>query len=76
VVSALVLINTDLDQQNQVLEKIKQVKGVEEAHILWGIYDLLVKITATSIERLKEIIKHHLKQLTGVTMTLTLMIVE
>lgn len=75
-VSALVLINTDLTQQNQVLEKIKQINGVEEAHILWGIYDLLVKITTTSIERLREIIKHNLKQLAGVTMTLTLMIVE
>lgn len=75
-VSALVLVNTELTQQNQVLEKIKQVKGVEEAHVLWGVYDLLVKITATSIDKLKEIIKHNLKQLRGVTMTLTLMIVE
>ncbi|MGE5187606.1 MAG: Lrp/AsnC ligand binding domain-containing protein [Betaproteobacteria bacterium] len=75
-VSAVVLVNTDLAQQSQVLEKIRQVKGVEEAHILWGVYDLLVKITANSIERLKEIIKHNLKQLTGVAMTLTLMIVD
>ena len=75
-VSAVVLVNTDLAQQSQVLEKIRNVKGVEEAHILWGVYNLLVKITANSIDHLKEIIKHNLKQLTGVAMTLTLMIVE
>ena len=75
-VSAVVLVNTDLAQQSQVLEKIRQVKGVEEAHMLWGVYNLLVKITANSIDRLKEIIKHNLKQLTGVAMTLTLMIIE
>lgn len=75
-VSALVLVNTELTQQKQVLDQIKQVNGVEETHVLWGVYDLLVKITATSIDKLKEIIKHSLKQLTGVTMTLTLMIIE
>ena len=75
-VLAVVLVNTDMAEQDKVLERIKQVNGVEEAHALWGVYNLLVKISANSIERLKEIIKHNLKQLTGVATTLTLMIIE
>ena len=76
VVSAVVLVNTNMAQQEKVLDRIRQVKGVEEAHALWGVYDLLVKITANSIERLREIIKDNLKRLSGVASTLTLMIVE
>jgi DNA-binding Lrp family transcriptional regulator len=75
-VSAMVLVNIDAEDQKKVLESIKQVKGVEEAHALWGIYDLMVKITATSIERLKEIILNSLKRVVGVANTLTLMVIQ
>jgi len=75
-VSAMVLVNIGTEDQKKVLESIRQVKGVEEAHALWGIYDLMVKITANSIERLKEIIVNNLKQVVGVANTLTLMLIQ
>ena len=74
--SAVVLVNTDIDSQDKVKESIKLIEGVEEAHALYGIYDLLVKIKAVSTENLKEIIKFRIKQIAGVTSSLTLMIVE
>jgi DNA-binding Lrp family transcriptional regulator len=75
-ISAIVLVNTDLDSQDKVIESIKLVEGVEEAHTLYGVYDLLIKIKATSFDRLKDIIKSRIKQVNGVTSSLTLMIVE
>jgi DNA-binding Lrp family transcriptional regulator len=73
-VSALVLINTALDSQDKVLENLKQVDGVEEAHALYGVYDFLVKIKASSIEDVKHITKSGIKQVSGVTSSLTLMV--
>ena len=55
--SAVVLVNTHVGEENKVLETIRKLDGVEEAHALWGVYDLMVKIKADSIDRLKEIIK-------------------
>jgi DNA-binding Lrp family transcriptional regulator len=75
-ISAIVLVNTDLDSQDKVIESLKLVEGVEEAHALYGVYDLLIKIKAISFDKLKEIIKLRIKQLAGVTSSLTLMIVE
>ena len=75
-ISAVVLVNTDLDSQDKVMESLKLVEGVEEAHALFGVYDLLIKIKAISIDRLKDIIKSRIKQVNGVTSSLTLMIVE
>jgi DNA-binding Lrp family transcriptional regulator len=75
-ISAIVLVNTDLDSQDKVIESLKLVEGVEEAHALYGVYDLLIKIKAISIDKLKDITKFRIKQLDGVTSLLTLMIVD
>ena len=75
-VSAVVLVNTELNSQDKVIESLKLVEGVEEAHALYGVYDLLLKIKAASIDRLKDVIKFRIKQINGVTSSLTLMIIE
>ena len=75
-ISALVLVNTDLGSQDKVIESLKLVEGVEEARALYGVYDLSIKIKANSFDKLKEIIKLRIKQITGVTSSLTLMIVD
>jgi len=75
-ISAVVLVNTDLGSQDEVLEKLKMVDGVEEAHALYGVYDLLVRIKAASIDKLKDITRLRIKQMAGVTSALTLMIIE
>ena len=45
-VSAVVLLNTDLDAQDEVVDSLRLIDGVEEAHALYGVYDLLVKVKA------------------------------
>jgi DNA-binding Lrp family transcriptional regulator len=75
-ISAVVLVNTDLGSQDKVLESLKKVEGVQEAHALYGVYDLLIKIKAGSVDRLKDITKSRIKQIAGVSSALTLMIKE
>ena len=75
-VSAVVLVNTDLDAQDRVIESLRLVDGVQEAHALYGVYDLLVKIKGNSIEKVKEITKSRIKSIAGVNSSLTLMIVK
>jgi DNA-binding Lrp family transcriptional regulator len=75
-ISAVVLVNTELNSQDRVLENLKRVEGVEEAHALFGVYDLMLKIKANSIDRLKDITKLRIRQTDGVTSSLTLMLVD
>ena len=75
-ISAVVLVNTDSGTQDKILESLKLVDGVEEAHALYGVYDLLIKIKGNSIEKLKEITKKRIKPIAGVNSSLTLMIVR
>ena len=75
-ISAVVLVNTDFDSQDRVIESLRLIEGVEEAHALYGVYDLLIKIKANSIDKLKEITKFRIKPIAGVNSSLTLMIVQ
>ncbi len=75
-ISAIVLVNTEPQSQDQALKNIKVLEGVEEAHELYGgVYDLIVKIKASSIEKLKDITRLGIRRVDGVLSSLTLMVV-
>jgi DNA-binding Lrp family transcriptional regulator len=75
--SAVVLVNTESgSSQDQVIDSLKLIEGVEEAHALYGVYDLIIKIKAQTIEKLKDIIKLRIRQTAGITSSLTLMIID
>ena len=59
-----------------MIERLKNIEGVEEAHALYGVYDLIIKIKALTLDKLKETIKLRIRQTAGVTSSLTLMIVD
>jgi DNA-binding Lrp family transcriptional regulator len=73
-IKALVLVNTELNSQENVLETLKTVEGVEEAHALFGVYDLLVKVKTPSIDKFKNVTKPQIKKASGVTNLLTLIL--
>ncbi len=56
-VTAFILLNTEIGAENQVLKTLRDFEGVEEAHGLWGVYDLIVNIRAHDIDELKEMTK-------------------
>jgi Transcriptional regulators len=75
-ISAVILVNTEFNTQSNLIEDLRKVEGVQEAYQVYGVYDLFVKIKASSIERLKEIIQHNIRRIQGVTNSLTLMIIN
>jgi len=54
--TAYVLINTEIGSEFDVLKELKKVEGVEEAHNLWGVYDIIASIKADTIDKLTFII--------------------
>ena len=48
--TAYVLLNTEIGAESQVLKDLKKIEGVEEAHNLWGVYDIIANIKAESME--------------------------
>lgn len=74
IVSAVVLLNSDICIQEKVFESLKLVEGVKEAHTLYGVYDFLVKVNVLSIDELKNITLSKIRKIAGINHALTLMI--
>ncbi len=73
---ALVLMNAELGHENTLVEELKKTSNVTEVYAIYGVYDVIVKVEAESMEKLREAIATKLRRITGVKSTLTMIIVE
>lgn len=74
--TAFVLINTEIGSEADVLKDLKKVEGVEEAHAVYGVYDIIARIKADTMDKLKEIVTWKVRRLDKVRSTLTMIVVE
>jgi len=70
-----VLLNTEPSQMESVLEEIKEIDGVEEAYMVYGLYDICAKVKTEIPQELKEIVKK-IRSQDNVLSTLMLMVVQ
>jgi DNA-binding Lrp family transcriptional regulator len=73
---ALVLMNAELGHENNVVDGLRKTPNVSEVYAVYGVYDVLVKVEADSMEKLRDTIATKLRRLEGVKSTLTMIIVE
>ena len=73
---AFVLINVESGSEEEVLEQIKKIEGVEEAYYSYGVYDVIAKIKAETMVKLREAITLNIRTISKVRSTLTLIIME
>jgi len=71
--TAFVLINTELGSETDVLKDVKKVEGVEEVYAVYGTYDIVAKVKAETMDRLKDIVTVRIRKVNNVRATLTLM---
>jgi len=74
--TAYILVNTEIRAEKQVLEALKKIQGVEEAHSLWGVYDIIANVSADSAEELKNILTSQIEKINKINSKLTMMIGE
>ncbi|MEM0490570.1 MAG: Lrp/AsnC ligand binding domain-containing protein [Ignisphaera sp.] len=73
---ALVLVNTDVGAEEEVLADIKNIEGVKNASLVYGIYDLFIEIEADTIEKLKDIVTSKIRRIPKVRSTITMIVVS
>ncbi len=74
--TAYVLINCDLGFDTEIIDEIRQLEEVKEAHGIFGAYDIIVKLESDNVENLREVITWKIRKLNRVRSTLTLMATE
>jgi DNA-binding Lrp family transcriptional regulator len=73
---AYVLINTEPKHMENVVETLKKIDALEEVFAVYGVYDVVAKIKAETMERLKEIVTWKVRNLDEVRSTITMLILE
>lgn len=73
---AFVLVNTEIGSESKVVKSLRKIEAVKEAYLTYGVYDVVAKVEAETMENLKEIITHKVRKQDKVRSTLTLIAVE
>lgn len=73
---AFVLINADLGAEEELVSELRKITNVTEVYVVYGVYDLIAKVEADTMDKVKETITWHIRRLEKVRSTLTMIVVE
>ena len=60
----------------QVLRQVRAIEGVEEAQMVYGVYDIVAKVKGKTIEKLKHTITEQIRKIDKVQTTTTMIVEE
>jgi DNA-binding Lrp family transcriptional regulator len=75
-VQAYILLNVEPGAESKVLERLKSVDLVSEAYVSYGVYDLIVRLNADTMDQLKDAVSHKIRTTDQVRSTVTLILTE
>ena len=73
---AFVFINAEIGSEDELLKQLRKIEHVKEAYVASGVCDIVVKVEAHTMDKLREVIASKVRRLSGVRSTLTMMVVE
>ena len=71
---AFVLINAEAGSEVEILETLRKMESVKDAHGVYGVYDIIARVEADSLDQLKETITWKIRRLDKVRSTLTMIV--
>ena len=78
--TAYVLLNSDLGSDDSIINEVKQILSSENAKFeiqgVYGVYDIVLKLTADDAEELRGIITSKVRKIGKVQSTLTMMVID
>lgn len=75
-VAAYILIQTEVGKAASVAREVRQIPGVVAADDVTGPYDVVVRVTAPSIDDLGRLVVSRVQMLDGITKTTTMPVVN
>ena len=75
-VPAFVLIHTEVGKSAQVAAAVAQIEGVVSAEAVMGVYDVIARAEAESVDDLGRMVVSRIHVIDGITRTLTCQVVS
>ncbi|RMW36413.1 MAG: Lrp/AsnC family transcriptional regulator [Nitrosopumilus sp.] len=78
--TAYVLLNSDLGSDESIINEVKEILAdadvTYEVQGVYGVYDIVLKLSSDDAEKLRSIITNKIRKITKVQSTLTMMVIE
>ncbi|MDC0210917.1 Lrp/AsnC ligand binding domain-containing protein [Candidatus Nitrosopelagicus sp.] len=76
-----VLINSNLGTDVQIIKEVKELLADQndvklEIQGVYGVYDIIVKLSSANSEKLKSIVTNDIRKIENVQSTLTMLVIE
>lgn len=71
---AFVLINVETGADIDVLQALKNINYVKEAYQVYGVYDIIARVEAETMDKLKDIVTYQIRRLDKVRSSLTMIV--
>ncbi len=75
-VQAYILLNVEPGAEGKVLDRLKGLGIVTEAYVSYGVYDLVIRLNADTMDELKDAVSHKIRTTDQVRSTVTLILIE
>ena len=73
---ALVLLTLETSSERKVLDELKKLEGVVEAHFLYGPYDAYILIEAKDSSVLHDLVIDQIRTIEGINSTMTCFVAD
>ncbi len=73
--SAYLLLNVETGTEEDVIESLKSLQEVKEARMVYGVYDVIVRVETGTMEELKNVVSWTIRRLDRVRSTMTMIVV-
>ena len=71
---AFVMINVKVGTDKDVVSELKTFKCVDKVYEVYGVYDIVAEVAASSMEELKETVNSDMRKLKNVLATNTIIV--
>jgi len=69
------LINVEIGSEDEVLRGLKPISEVKEAHLVYGVYDIIARIETETMQELKDAVSWKIRRVDKVRSTLTMIVI-
>ncbi len=71
---AFILITVELGKEDMVLALVRALLGVKEAYMVYGVYDIILKVEAETAQAIKDTVFFKIRRIDNVRSTITMMV--
>ena len=75
-VTAFILLDVNPGKDEEVVEDVRKIPRVREAHRVFGVYDIIIEAEVKDKEGLRNLVSKNIATISGVRSSLTMIVKE